>query len=109
MVGWYRPDKFRKLLTHNASFPNTDGVFPAEINETDPAKPLRVYLLSSPNDIGGWFDANNLAYDYLAAKGYHVRYRSGSGMHFPPIQGVNDYPDALRWMWRGYTLPWYAP
>jgi gluconolactonase len=109
MVGWYRPDKFRKLLTHNASFPNTDGVFPAEINATDPAKPLRVYLLSSPNDIGGWFDANSLAYDYLAAKGYHVRYRTGSGLHFPPIQAVSDYPDALRWMWRGYTLPWYSP
>ncbi len=106
MVGWYRPDKFRKLLTHNASFSNTDGAFPAAIN-AEPQKPLRVYLLSSPNDLGGWFDANNDAAAALEAKGYHYRYRTGSGMHYPPTQAVADYPEALRWMWRGYTLPWY--
>lgn len=105
MAGWYRPDKFHKLLTHNASFPNTKGVFPAEILKVTPAKPLRVYLLSSTNDLGGWLNANTEAYRDLTMLGYHVRFRTGSGNHFPPLQAVADFPDSLRWMWRNYTIP----
>jgi len=36
---------------------------------------------------------------------YHYRFRSGEGEHYPPVQAVADYPDTLRWLWRGYTLP----
>lgn len=107
MIGWYRPDKFRKLLTHNASFPNTDGQFPMLVEQEPTAKPLRVYLLSSPNDLGGWYQDNNEAADILMMKNYHYRYLQGTGQHFPPRQAEADYPNSLRWMWRNYTLPWY--
>ncbi len=113
IAAWYNPDTFRKVLTHNASFPNTSGVFPQIIADTSPNLPLRIYLLSSPNDIGGstagqWFDTNNQAAAILAEKGYHYRYRPGVGGHFPPTQSESDYPNALRWLWRGYSLPWYS-
>jgi len=35
-------------------------------------------------------------------RGYAYRYRPGSGAHYPPEQAIADFPDALRWLWRGY-------
>jgi len=34
-----------------------------------------------------------------------VRYRPGTGMHYPPAEAAQDFPDALRWLWRGYHDP----
>ncbi|HEY4106426.1 MAG TPA: hypothetical protein VGM44_21145, partial [Polyangiaceae bacterium] len=107
MASWYRPDKFHKLLTFDASFPNTqpnNGVALLDaINQAD-LKPLRTYLMSGPNDLGGWYDANTKAASELAAKGYHYVYRVETSTHYPPLAAVTDYPNALRWMWRGYKL-----
>jgi enterochelin esterase-like enzyme len=106
MAAWYYPDKFRKVLTHSASFPNTNGSFPMLITTT-PAKPIRVYLLSGTNDLGNgaWFSANTEAATDLGAKMYHYRFASGTDMHFPPQAGAADFPSALRWLWRGYKTP----
>jgi len=107
MAGWYRPDKFRKLLTFDASFPNTrpnNGVALLDaINQAD-AKPLRVYLMSGPNDLGGWYDANTKAASELAAKNYHYIYRVETSSHYPPLAAQQDFANALKWMWRGYKL-----
>ena len=129
MVGWYRPDKFHKLLTHDASFPNTQGMFPRLVRDFATTKPLRISLVSSPLDLGrdgngggesSWFRGNNDAAQVLMAKGYHYRYRIGRGStlppnptadqirlgdHYPPKLATADFPDTLRWMWRGYKLP----
>jgi enterochelin esterase family protein len=122
-AGWHRPDKFRKLLTHNASFVDLaiDKVgeeiggasYPDMIRATTPAKPLRVYLLSGPGDIvngyGNWFEANDAVAAALEDMGYHYRYMRGENPettgHFPPLQASSDLPEALRWLWRGYTIP----
>jgi enterochelin esterase-like enzyme len=109
-VAWQYPDKFRKVLTHNASFVNIRGgdAYPALIRSTAP-KPLRVSLLSgsadSNNEYGCWFDANQAMASALEARGYRHRFRRGHGAHYPPVQAVADYPDALRWLWAGYRLP----
>lgn len=112
MAAWYQPDSFRKVLAHNASFPNTEGEFPRAIEAEPNKKPLRVFLLSSTRDInqeqpGSWFDTNNQAAALFEAKGYHYRYMKGTGEHYPPRQAEAVYPDSLRWLWRGYHLPWY--
>ena len=111
IAAWSRPDVFRKVLSHNASFPNTGGVLPQAIADEPTAKPIRIYLLSGTGDInngnGSWFDTNTEAAMILEAKGYHYRYRSGVGDHYPPRQAEAVYPEALRWLWRGYSLPWY--
>ncbi len=107
VAGWYRPDKFRKLLTFDASFPNTkpnNGVALLDaINQAD-AKPLRTYLMSGPNDLGGWYDANTKAATELAAKNYHYIYRVETSSHYPPLAAQQDFANALKWMWRGYQL-----
>jgi len=109
MVGWYRPEKFHKLLTHDASFPNTgdnNGVSLLGSVDASPVKPLRVYLMSGPNDLDppNWYNGNTNAATKLGAKGYHYQYRTENSTHYPPVAGVSDFANALRWMWRGYKL-----
>jgi len=109
-VAWHHPKKFHKVLTHNGSFVNIKGgnAYPGLVR-AEPAKPLRVMLLSGTHDIsnerGNWFEANQAMAAALAAQHYPYRFRSGQGQHYPPAQAVADYPDALRWLWGGYSLP----
>jgi enterochelin esterase family protein len=115
MVGWFRPDKFRKLHSSSANFLNTAkmdfqslGVtFPGEFNKVTPAKPIRVTMLSGTNDNGGYLAANTQAAMIFKTKGYHYRFRPGQDKHLPPLAAVNDFAGAMRWLWRGYSLPWY--
>lgn len=106
-VSWFYPDKFRKVITASPSFSNTGGTFPAKILTTTPAKPMRFYHMAGSNDLccPSWFDQNNTAAKDLMQMGYHYRYRPGTGMHFPPDEAAQDFPDALRWLWRGYHAP----
>jgi enterochelin esterase-like enzyme len=105
-VAWFYPDKFHKVITASPSFPNTGGKFPAAILTTTPIKPMRIYHMAGTNDLaGGWYDTNNQAAKDLMMMGYHYRYRPGTGMHYPPAEAAQDFPDALRWLWRGYHTP----
>ncbi|MES2176769.1 MAG: alpha/beta hydrolase-fold protein [Gemmatimonadota bacterium] len=108
-VGWQRPNAFRKILTQNGSFVNIHGgnAYPSMIRTAGP-KPLRVYLLSGTKDLnnqfGSWLDANKAMFAALTDRGYAVRFRPGDGAHFPPVQAQADFPNALRWLWKGYTI-----
>jgi enterochelin esterase family protein len=115
IVGMHAPDKFRKILTDNGTFDNADRVddntpgtaFPAAIANS-PVLPLRIALLSGPNDIPVTYQYNMDVVAALQAKGgYHYRYIEGSGGHYPPSHAIADFPDELRWLWKNYTLPWY--
>ena len=109
-VAWRHPDRFRRVLTHNGSFVDLRGgdAYPALVRDSQP-KPLHVSLLSgtgdSVNDHGDWFRANRSLAHALDERGYRYRFRHGNGAHYPPLQAVADYPDALRWLWSGYRLP----
>jgi len=108
-AAWQRPDFFRKVLTQNGSFVNIRGAgaYP-ELVRTDPVKPLRVYLLSGTNDLnnpfGSWLAANTAMAAAFAERDYDYRFRVGTGEHFPPVQAQADFADALRWLWRGYSI-----
>jgi hypothetical protein len=106
-------------------------MFPRLVRDFATTKPLRISLVSSPLDLGrdangggqsSWFLGNNDAAQVLMTKMYHYRYRVGRGSmlpanptadqirlgdHYPPKLATADFPDTLRWMWRGYKLPWY--
>ena len=105
-AAWFYPDKFHKVITASPSFPNTGGKFPALFLSTTPIKPLRIYHMAGTNDLCcGWYDTNNQAAKDLMMMMYHYRYRPGTGMHYPPAEAAQDFPDALRWLWRGYHTP----
>jgi enterochelin esterase family protein len=105
VAAWFHPERFHKVLSSSASFSNTGGIFPARLLTVRPPKPLRVYQLSGTRDLRDWFEQNNQAAKDLAAMGYHYRYRTGTDIHFPPAAAAADFPDALRWLWRGYHTP----
>jgi gluconolactonase len=112
-AGWWRPDKFRRLLTDNSSFPNNDKYMAMKrfyINAvmTEPVKPLRVSLYSSTNDIGGlgpeaWLAQNTAMAAAMKARGYHYRFISGKGAHYPPLGPAHHHAEILTWLWEGYV------
>jgi enterochelin esterase-like enzyme len=106
ICGWFWPDKFHKMLTMSPSFPNHGGVFPAEFLTVPTPKPLRIYHTSAQNDLGGFKAANDQAAMDFMQLGYHYRYlQGGDGDHYPPIAAQSDFPNAMRWVWRGYHIP----
>jgi enterochelin esterase family protein len=100
-AAWFYPDKIHKVLTASATMSLTGGFFPDALLEP-PAKPLRIYHMSGSNDAES-FGSNNDAAENLATMGYHYRYRPGEDVHYPPAAAAADFPDALRWLWRGYS------
>jgi enterochelin esterase-like enzyme len=114
-VAWNFPDKFHKVMTHSGTFVslqqpgNHDYV---NILKMEPKRPLRTTLLSGTSDLEccgtTWFAANNEMADSLTTAQYPYRYMKSSTQHGPTMWHFNDFPDGLRWLWRGYTLPQYG-
>jgi enterochelin esterase family protein len=103
-VAWHYPDRFRKVLTQNGSFVNLRGGDAyAGLVRSAPAKPLRVALMTSTNDLrngaGDWQAGNRALDAALTSAGYAHRSTIGTGAHWPPTQAIADLPAALRWLW----------
>ena len=122
-MGWFRPDKYRRILTYSGSFcdlqPNamyTNGAWAdhESLLASSPAKPLRVALAASENDLDlntdenqrrNWVAANRAMATALAAKGYPYRYVYAEGadhVDFGVLQ--QTLPATLRWLWQGYPI-----
>jgi enterochelin esterase family protein len=104
-VAWMRPDRFRKVLIFESSWPQVRGADYERLIMETPPKPLRVFMQASTRDIGwwrpdhNWFSSNLRVAAALAERGYDVRLVLGDGAHEPNHAGVL-LPDALRWLWR---------
>jgi len=106
-TAWHRPDAFRKVLSTIGSFTNIRGghVYPALIRKED-ARPMRVFLQDGMNDLdnahGNWWLGNQQMARALAYKDrYDYRFVAGDGKHSSK-HGAAIFPDALRWLWRGW-------
>jgi len=111
-AGWQRPNVFHKILSNSGSFVNLQGAmsgatYPGLVRMTMPIKPLRVTMSSGTTDLGGWRVANDNMAMALETAGYPYRYVRHGGSHGPDKWVTYEYPNALRWLWRGYTLPHY--
>ncbi|TWU47508.1 Ferri-bacillibactin esterase BesA [Rubripirellula tenax] len=105
-VAWYRPDAFRKVLSHIGSFTNIRGGhdYQAQIRKT-PNKPIRILLQDGSGDLdnehGNWPLANQQMAKSLAFKNYDYKFVYGTGAHNGNHGGA-IFPDSLRWLWRGW-------
>lgn len=103
-VAWYRPDAFRKVLSHVGSFTNIRGGHDCEarIRKAD-NKPIRVFLQDGSNDLdnqhGNWPLANQEMAASLKFKGYDYKFVYGDGGHNGE-HGGSILPHSLRWLWR---------
>lgn len=105
-VAWFRPDSFRKVVSHIGSFVDIRGghVIPALVRKSDP-KPLRVFLQEGANDLdnqhGNWPLGNLQMANSLAYRNYDHRFVYGDGEHNGQ-HGGTIFPDTLRWLWRDW-------
>jgi len=131
IMGWFRPDLFRRLITYSGTFVDQqDDDAPEEVAfplgawefhsgmqliANNPRKDLRIFLNVNDADNGAtapesghhnWVIANQLTAAALKAKSYHYRYVFGqqAGHCQGNVQSAT-LADTLVWTWRGYPAP----
>ena len=125
IMGWFRTDLYRRILTTSGTFVNQawpfDPEYPGgawEFHKTlipnESKKPLRIFLsvgdrdLLNPNvmrdGMHDWVEANHRMAKVLKQKGYEYQYLfcrdSGHGIRNAKDQFL---PHAIEWVWHGYT------
>jgi len=111
-VAWERPDAFRRVFISIGTFVGMRGgeQYYVQVRKTEP-KPLRIFEEDGANDewpggpeMGDWFMGNLTMTRALEFAGYDVKHSWGTAGH----QGNHAaavFPDAMRWLWRGYPSP----
>ena len=108
-AAWERPDLFRRVFSTIGTFVGLRGgdAYPVLVRKTEP-KPIRIFLQDGYNDQniygGNWWLANQEMFSALQFAGYEVDKAWGNGGH-DGKQGGSIFPDALRWLWKGYPAP----
>jgi hypothetical protein len=79
--------------------------YPAIVRKTEP-KPLRIYMQDGWYDVwnpifGEWFEYNMLMESAFNFAGYEVFHHWNRGNHSIKY-GTLAFPDAMRWLWKGY-------
>lgn len=106
-VAWNCPDLFSRVYTTVGTFVAMRGghEYPAIVRKTEP-KPLRIYMQDGWYDVwnpifGEWFEYNLLMESAFNFAGYEVFHKWDRGNHSIKY-GTLAFPDAMRWLWKGY-------
>ena len=106
-AAWNRPDLFSRVYTTVGTFVAMRGghEYPAIVRKTEP-KPLRIYMQDGWYDVwnpifGEWFEYNLLMESAFNFAGYEVFHKWDRGNHSIKY-GTLAFPDAMRWLWKGY-------
>ena len=106
-AAWSRPDLFSRVYTTVGTFVAMRGghEYPAIVRKTEP-KPLRIYMQDGWYDVwnpifGEWFEYNLLMESAFNFAGYEVFHKWDRGNHSIKY-GTLAFPDAMRWLWKGY-------
>ncbi len=82
-------------------------IYPTLIRKYEPKK-LRVFLVDGSNDNniygGDWWMANQTIQRAFAFSGYEVEHRWSEGGHNGRY-ATSLFPDAIRWLWKGWPAP----
>jgi enterochelin esterase-like enzyme len=131
IMGWFRPDLFRRLITYSGTFVDQqdddaaeEAMFPLgawefhsglQLIANNPKKDLRVFLNVNDTDLGAgsaesghhnWVMANQRTAAALKAKAYHDRFLFGQQAgHCQSNVRSSTLADTLVWAWRGYPVP----
>lgn len=106
-VAWNRPDLFSRVYTTVGTFVAMRGgnQYSNIVRKTEP-KPLRIYMQDGWYDVwnpifGEWFEHNVLMESAFNFAGYEVFHHWNRGNHSIKY-GTLAFPDAMRWLWKGY-------
>lgn len=106
-VAWNRPDLFSRVYTTVGTFVAMRGGnnYSNIVRKTEP-KPLRIYMQDGWYDVwnpifGEWFEHNLLMESAFNFAGYEMFHHWNRGNHSIKY-GTLAFPDAMRWLWKGY-------
>jgi enterochelin esterase-like enzyme len=125
IMAWYRPNLYHRVLSysgtfvnqqwpHNAETPHGAWEFHERLIANSPAKPLRIWMhvgdrdLLNPNimrdEMHDWVVANERMAHALAEKGneYQFVFAKNCG-HCDRAVKQQTLPQALEWLWQGYS------
>ena len=122
-MAWFHPELYTRVLSYSGSFVNLENARNPEISRgaweyhqrlipASPAKPIRMWMHVSEDDLGAnreeaslqnWVLANEHMAAALRLKGYQYRYTFSEGSGHVDAAVVNQtLPSALEWLWDGY-------
>jgi gluconolactonase len=105
-VAWERPAEFSKVFSCIGTYVGLRGAdrYPTLIRKFEP-RPIKIFLQDGSNDLniyaGDWWEANQTMERALIFSGYSVNHIWGEGGHSGK-QGTAIFPDAMRWLWKGW-------
>ncbi|AKD58460.1 SMP-30/gluconolactonase/LRE family protein [Spirosoma radiotolerans] len=105
-AAWERPDAFSRVFSTIGTYVGLRGAdqYPTLIRKIEP-KPLRIFLQDGTNDLniyaGDWWMANQTMERALTFAGYDLQHIWGEGGHNGK-QGTAIFPDAMRYLWKGW-------
>jgi sugar lactone lactonase YvrE/enterochelin esterase-like enzyme len=108
-AAWERPDAFTRVFSAIGTYVGLRGGhnYSTLIRKYEP-KPIRVFLQDGANDLniygGDWWMANQAMERSLVFAGYEVQHVWGEGQHNGK-HGAAIFPDAMRWLWKGWPEP----
>lgn len=108
-VAWEHPEAFSRVFSAIGTYVGLRGGdgYATWVRKFEP-KPLRVFLQGGTQDnniyAGDWWMANQMLERSLAFAGYDVSHVWGEGGH-NGRHATSLFPDAMRWLWRGWPTP----
>lgn len=109
-AAWERPDLFSRVFSCVGTYVSMRGGhdYPALIRKTEP-KAIRIFLQDGMKDawnplFGEWWEQNLLMESALDFAGYEEIAHWDRGGH-SIYHGTRMFPDAMRWLWKGWPAP----
>lgn len=109
-AAWQHPERFSRVFSAVGTYVAMRGgnQYPAIIRKTEP-KALRIFLQDGQYDawnplFGDWYEANLLMESALNFAGYELSHAWGRGGH-NNTHASRIFPDAMRWLWKGWPRP----
>ncbi|MDR3714104.1 MAG: SMP-30/gluconolactonase/LRE family protein [Puia sp.] len=108
-AAWEMPAEFSRVFSAIGTYVGLRGGerYPTLIRKYEP-RPIRIFLQDGSNDLniygGDWWKANETMERALRFSGYEVRNSWGEGGHNGK-QGEAVFPEAMRWLWKGWPQP----
>ena len=126
IMAWYHPEWYHRVLTYSGTYvnqqwpynpqsPHGAWEFHEHLIPNSPSKPIRLWMevgdrdLFNPNPLGDhmhdWVVANENMARVLAAKGYHYQFVfARNAGHVDRGVKQQTLPEALEYVWQGYTV-----
>ena len=108
-AAWERPDAFSRVFSTIGTYVGLRGGdrYHTLVRKYEP-KALRIFLQDGANDLniygGDWWMANQTLERALTSAGYDLTHVWGEGAH-NGRHGTAIFPDAMRWLWKGWPEP----